>query len=287
MAAGSVAAADPLPVFVSILPQKYMVEQIGKDRVAVKVMVSPGASPATYEPKPVQMAKLAKTKIYFPIGVAFERAWLEKIAKTNPAMTIVHTDEGIDKIPMAEHGHGEEDHLHDKAHSHEDNFHQEDGLDPHIWLSPKRVMVQAGHILKGLVQADPGSKKIYTQNYTEFLKQTADLDQALSSLLLENKGMGFMVFHPAWGYFAHDYGLKMIPIEIEGKDPKPGQLKDLIQAARKKGIQIIFVQPQFSAKSATLVAREIQGQVVAADPLAYDWHQNMKNMAEKFKEALK
>jgi zinc transport system substrate-binding protein len=96
-----------------------------------------------------------------------------------------------------------------------------------------------------------------------------------------------MVFHPAWGYFAHAYGLKQVPIEIEGKEPKPAQLKELIQHTRKNDIKAVFVQPQFSTKSAELVAREIGGQVAFADPLAEDWIANLRQAADKFQSVLK
>ena len=98
-------AADRIPVFVSIVPQKYLVQQIGKDLVDVQAMVQPGANPATYEPKPKQMVELSKAKIYFAIGVPFENAWLEKIVAANPKMTVVHTDDGIEKLAMAAHHH--------------------------------------------------------------------------------------------------------------------------------------------------------------------------------------
>jgi len=100
---GWVQAADPTKVFVSILPQKYFVEQIGKDLVDVRVMVKPGTSPVTYEPKPKQLADVSKAMIYFSIGVPFEKVWLKKIAAANPQMKVVHTDHGIEKIPMAAH----------------------------------------------------------------------------------------------------------------------------------------------------------------------------------------
>jgi zinc transport system substrate-binding protein len=96
-----------------------------------------------------------------------------------------------------------------------------------------------------------------------------------------------MVFHPAWGYFAHTYGLEQVPVEVEGKAPKPAQLQALIERARQKGITVIFVQPQFSTKSAALIAKEIHGQVVFADPLAEDWQANLRQVARKFKAALK
>ncbi|MCK5723282.1 MAG: zinc ABC transporter substrate-binding protein, partial [Gammaproteobacteria bacterium] len=96
----------------------------------------------------------------------------------------------------------------------------------------------------------------------------------------------FMVFHPSWGYFADTYGLKQVAVEIEGKNPKPSQLKELIEHAKEQGIKIIFVQPQFSSKSAKLVAREIGGRVAVADPLAQDWSANLRAVAREFKGAL-
>ena len=287
-------AKTPVPVFVSIVPQQYFVQQIGKDKVDVSVMVQPGASPATYEPKPAQMVKLSQTRLYFSIGVPFETFWLDKIASANPDMTIVHTDKGIEKHPMAAHHHEKEyqaDHYDDKTKIEADHDHEDDhghaGLDPHIWLSPKLVKIQAGYMLDALATTDPENKDFYTANYTAFIKEIDALDQDLTRMLTDNAGMQFMVFHPAWGYFARDYNLKMIPIEIEGKAPKPAKLQELIAHARVEGIKVVFVQPQFSTKSAELVAKEINGQVMRANPLALDWLDNMKKMAEQFKEVLK
>ncbi len=302
---GSLEAADELPVFVSIVPQKYIVQQIGKDLVAVQVMVQPGDSPATYEPKPQQMADISTTKIYFAIGVPFEKAWLGKIAAANPNMQVVHTDHDIEKIAMvahhhhddqaeehhegehheAEHAHEKDDH-HAEA-EHEEDHHEDTGLDPHIWLSPPLVKIQARTILAALQEVDPVHRSIYEANFNAFTAQIDQLDADLKRTFAGKTGLQFMVFHPAWGYFAHTYGLKQVPIEIEGKDPKPAQLEALIQHAREYGIKVVFVQPQFSTKSAQLVAKEIGGQVAFADPLAKDWMANLRKVADKFQKALR
>lgn len=276
-------AAEPVPVFVSILPQKYFVQQIGGDRVAVEVMVQPGASPHAYEPKPRQMGALATTRAYFAIGVSFESAWLGRISAANPGMKIVHTDEGVEKIAMAD-PHAEGGHS-GEAHSREDHHHG--GLDPHIWLSPPLVKIQAGTILAALQEIDPAHREDYEANCRKFLAEVDRLDARLRTLFSGKKGLRFMVFHPAWGYFARAYGLTQLTVEIEGKDPKPAQLMALIREAREKNIRVIFVQPQFSAKSASLVAREIGGRVVDADPLAEDWMANLLSVADKFNEALR
>jgi zinc transport system substrate-binding protein len=285
--------ADQVSVFVTIAPQKYVVQQICKNLVGVQVMVPPGADPHTYEPKPKQMVAISKAKLYFAIGIEFEKANLKKIVSTNPRLKVVHTDQGIEKIPMAAHHHHdeEEDHNRNGGH-HEEGEHGEShddhgGLDPHIWLSPPLVKVQARAILSALQEIDPSHRNVYSANYKDFVSRIDELDAELRKTFAGREGLEFMVFHPAWGYFAHAYGLEQVPIEVEGKNPKPAQLKELIKHAREKGIKVIFVQPQFSAKSAEIVAREIEGQVVFADPLAEDWMANLRDVADKFKEALR
>jgi zinc transport system substrate-binding protein len=280
----SVFANNRLPVFVSIEPQKYFVSQIGRDLVDVQVMVQSGANPHTYEPKPLQMAALSKAKIYFSIGVTFENIWLNKISSTNPHLIIVHTDEKIQKIPMLTHHHHDDNgHIHreDHNHSHDSN------LDPHIWLSPPLVKIQALNIVNALQQADPVNSAKYEANYKDFIAQIDLLHIELESIFSEKEGTPFMVFHPSWGYFAQAYGLKQVPIEVEGKDPKPAQLIEIIQYAKEHDIKVIFVQPQFSTRSAQMIAKEIGGQVVSIDPLALNWAENLRQVGSIFEDILK
>jgi zinc transport system substrate-binding protein len=282
-------ADEPLQVTVSILPQKYFVEKIGGHQVAITVMVEPGAEPHVYDPKPQQMASLTKSKIYFAVGVPFEDAWLKRFAGANPGMRIVHTESGIQKLPMRvhdEHPEQPEDanqqgRLHAEAHQH-------GVLDPHIWLSPPLVMIQARNILNTFLEVDPAHKNLYEANYRQFIEEVVTLDVGFLNLFGEVAGnKEFMVFHPAWGYFAEAYGLEQIPIEVEGKEPKAADLKQLIEHARERKIKVIFVQPQFSSTSARVIAEAIGGQVVPADPMALDWTRNLREVAEKFKAALR
>jgi zinc transport system substrate-binding protein len=273
-------ADDKLPVFVSIAPQKYFVQQIGKELVNVRVMVQPGADPHSYEPRPRQMVAFSRAQLYFAIGIEFETAKLKKIIATHPQIKVVRTDRGIPKIPMA------------ATHHKEEEFHETDepghgGLDPHIWLSPPLVMVQARTILRALQDIDPTRRSVYEANYNAFISELVKLDTDLKHIFAGRHGLRFMVFHPSWGYFAHSYGLQQVAVELEGKAPKPAQLKELIQHAREDDIKIIFAQPQFSAKSAKLIAKEIDGEVAFVDPLAEDWSANLREVANKFKSALK
>lgn len=275
-------AQDKPVVFVSIVPQRFFVQQISRDLVQVEVMVQPGASPATYEPKPSQMAKLSTSAAYFAIGVPFEKVWLGRFGAINPAMKIIHTDKEIDKIAMARHSHGQAV-PEDLDHGGGDN---DLVLDPHIWLSPALVKKQASVILEGLTAIAPRHGAEFNKNYRDLLARIDQLDDRLRSSLKMAKGGRFLVFHPSWGYFAKDYGIEQVPIEIEGKSPKPAQLKEIIDHARQEDIRIVFVQPQFSAKSAKVVAAEIGGEVVFIDPLAEDWFANLLEVTEKLQSAL-
>ncbi len=282
LSAVCLAGAEPAPLsaFVSILPQKDFVERIGGPRVDVSVMVAPGASPASYEPKPRQMVGLSEADLYFAVGVPFEEAWLPKFTAANPNMRVVSTQEGIEKVPMAAHRHGEKaDHRH----------HGRDSSavrDPHIWLSPPLVLLQGRHILTALVAADPDGAATYEENFRTFAMELVDLDRRIRNLLADRSRRRFMVFHPSWGYFARAYGLEQVPVEVEGKDPKPAELQRLIRTARDEGIRAIFVQPQFSSRSAEVIADAIDGRVVEADPLAPDWADNLMAVADRFRKAL-
>jgi zinc transport system substrate-binding protein len=285
-------------VFVSILPQKYFVQQICNDLMDVEVMTLPGASPHTYEPKPSQMAALSKAKAYFAIGVPFERTWLDKFAAANPDLKIVHTDKNGEKMPMDvphrhdehEEGHGHEGREHEGGEGGEKEHGEKGGeesrdhgdivLDPHIWLSPPLVLTQSETILEALVAIDPENAETYTANHGKFASKIQSLHEELKKDFAGKEGLRFMVFHPTWGYFAREYGLVQVPAEIEGKEPKPAQLKELIEKARERDIKVVFAQPQFSTRSAELISREIGGRVVLVDPLAPDWDENIRKVAE-------
>lgn len=266
--------AEPLSTFVSILPQKYFVERIGGEHVRVSVMVGPGQSPATYAPTPKQMAEFNDAKVYFRIGVSFEAAWLGRIAKTNPGLKIVDNRARI-RLHAIEPG-SRPDHA-TKAHGH---------YDPHIWTAPPLVKVIAAQIRDTLVDLDPAHATEYRANFRHFARDLHQLQHAIwETLPKENVGR-FMVVHPSWGYFADTYGLQQIPLEQAGKEPGAKQLAQLIEQAKQENIRVIFVQQQFSRRNAEIVAQAISGKVVALDPLAEDYLQNMHLVAKSLAEAM-
>ena len=270
---------DRMVVFVSVVPQQYFVDRIGGELVDTRAMVEPGASPATYEPKPSQMAALSDAELYFSIGVAFEQVWLDKISSANADMLIIDSAKGIERLVMTD------------SHEHED----EDGhveaedvgeLDPHIWLSPSLVKVQAQNIYEALAIADPENAMIYEENLNQFLSDITILQNELTETLANAANRKFMVFHPSWGYFAEDFNLEQLAIEVGGTEPSASELADLISEAQEENIAVVFAQPEFSTKDAETIASAIDGEVILVSPLAYDWLENLREVAGSFSSAM-
>lgn len=284
-------AAPRLDVFVSIGPQKYIVEHIGAGLVEVTALVADGQNPHTFEPTPKQIARLSRARIYFGVGVDFERVWLPKIASANPSLLIAHMEEGIEKLAMsADHHEGEEDHHEGEKGETEASKrlvkdHEEGLKDPHIWLSPPLCIQMAENASRALKAALPGESARLDAALAAFSARMNALDQRIREMLSPLKQRKFMVFHPSWGYFAQRYNLIQIPIEVEGKEPGSRSLARMINAARSQQIRVIFVQKGFSDRSAQVVAQAIGGRVVALDPLAEDYAANLERTARAFVEA--
>lgn len=279
--ATSAPAAGTLRVFVSILPQAYFVERIGGARVAVDVLVGPGQSPETYAPTPRQVGALERANVYFAIGVPFERRLLAKLTGGLRDLNVVETQAGIPLRTMK------------TAHTHHDDHEHADGddahapgvevpvgtQDPHIWLDPRLVKVMATAICQELCRLDPEAAETFRRNLAAFHADLDAVDARIRALLAPLKGREFLVYHPAYGYFGDSYGLEQVPVEIEGKEASPRQLTMLIEKAKTTGARVIFVQPQFSTRSAEALAREIGGAVIPLDPLARDYLGNLETMA--------
>jgi zinc transport system substrate-binding protein len=287
---GQVAEAK-IPVFVSILPQAYFLERIGGSHVDVEVLIGAGQSPHSYEPTPQQMAKLATARAFFSIGVPVEKGVLRKIRQSHRQLVIVETQRGVPYRYLTGHDHDHGD-SHGKDHrAGEQNIPAPAGTgqktpDPHIWMAPKLVKIQARNIYEALILLDPAHKQEYASNLRAFAADLERVDARISRSLAPLNGRKMYVFHPAFGYFADAYGLIQVPIEIEGKEPGARQLSKPIDKAKKDRVKVIFVQPQFSVRSAEVVAQAIGGVVVPIDNLARDYLANLERIAAAIERGL-
>ncbi len=263
--------AEPVPVFVSILPQKYFVERIGGEHVKVEVMVNPGESPATFNPNPKKMSLLSQAKLYFSIGVPFESIWIGRIQSIHPNLSFVPLHDNTQKKVPPEHDH---------PHSH-------GAVDPHIWTSPAKVKVMAKIIKDTLSRVQPDQETLFEANLQVFINDLDALDNDIRKILAKTSHRHFMVFHPAWTYFAEDYGLEQVAIEEGGKEPGAHSIQKTIEQGKKLGIKVIFAQKQFSLSIARKIAKMIGATVYEIDPLAEDYLQNMRHTATAISGELK
>lgn len=246
--AESVTAEVPLEVVVSIPPQEWLVKQIGDESVEIEVLVAPGESPATYSPTDAQVTRLMTSQIYFRIGVPFEKGlWFDAVRQMG-RFTMVDLREGIETR----------------------------GGDPHIWLAPELLAIQAHTVAEALAQHDPNRRAFYEGRLDLFRSRMEALDQQIEGNLASFKGRPFFVFHPSWGYFAEAYGLRQVAIEIDGREPSDKQLTRLQAEAREYDITTIFVQPQIHDRSARAFAESIGGGLEILDPLAADVAANLE-----------
>jgi len=256
---GAAPADGKIMIATSIIPSGTFIEKVAGDHTRVMVMIPKGASPATYDPTPEQMVALSDAALYVKVGspLPFETKHLQNFIESNPDMQVVDASEGI---------------------SVKDN-------DPHIWNSPKNAIIMVQNIASALEVADPANATDYRANAESYTEELIALDNEITTLFSDSPESSFMIFHPAWSYFADTYAIEQIPIELEGKEPGPKQIASLITRAQEGGIHIIFTDPQFSSKSAETIAAQINGQVLPADPLAENYTENLRSFAEAVWEA--
>ena len=254
-------------IFVSILPLKYFADKIVGGSYKVEVTLPPGAGEETYSPTPKQMMMLGEASAYFSIGyLGFEQSLLENFKSTNPDLQFFITSKRIDLIKEVKE-HGDHEHL--------------QGVDPHIWSSPKNARLIALNIFNGMVQIDPTNSDTYQKNLNILLSEISKVDSTVTKLLSKATSKKFIIFHPALGYFARDYGLEQLSIEFEGKVPSPKHLQTIIAAVKSENIKCVLIQKEFDQENAVIIAKETGSKIIQIDPLDYNWPEQIISIAEK------
>lgn len=254
-------------MLVSILPQAYFVEKVGGSRVDVGILVGAGQDPHTYEVTPRQMARFGSARVYFRVGLPVEDRILRRKDLLPPDLEVVDTRAGVRLL-------------------HEGCVGPHGGADPHIWLDPGRVKIQARTIAEALSRAAPAHAEEFRANLEAFLGELEHLDRSLADKLKPFRGAKMYVFHPAFGYFCDAYGLEQVAVEAEGKEPSPRELAGLIERARRDGVKALFVEPQFAAADAKTMAGAIGADLITVDPLPRDYPRELERLAEALADAL-
>jgi zinc transport system substrate-binding protein len=243
-------------ITVSIAPFKYFVEQIAGNDFTINVMVPPGANPHVYEPFPEQINRLRRSVGYISNGyLGFELTWMDRFYETNKTMKRLSLGDKISPLVSAHHGDGNDN----------------EGTDPHYWVSPACGIIIATSVKEYLCELNPSQASIYETNFQNLILKIREMEREAQKLFSGDIDKSFMIFHPNLGYLARDFGLEEIPVEFEGKEPPPSRMKDLIDMAREKNLKTIFVQREYDTKNARAIADEIGADLTVIDPLSEDW----------------
>ncbi|CAM2793382.1 metal ABC transporter solute-binding protein, Zn/Mn family [Helicobacter burdigaliensis] len=259
--------AKPI-VSVSIPPQAYFVKQIAKDSVEINILIAPNSDEHNFDFKLQDALKLSKSDLFFRANMDFENTMLDKFQNLFSNLTLVDTNANITLLSPSNH------------HSHHH-------FDPHTWLDPNCVKIQAKNILEALSQKYPQNKEFYQANYLNFIKELEALDSHIKTTLTPLKTRQFIVYHPSWSYFAKAYDLVQLPVEINGKEPKPKELLELIKKAKENNIKAVFVQPGFPKNATETLAKELDAKVVQINHLSRDWKNELLKTTQSLADSLK
>lgn len=255
---------DKFTVAVSIPPQAEYVEKICGNNAEVITMIPAGASAETYELTAKEIAAFSKADVYFTIGVAAEENGI--LPHVSKDTKVVNSETAVSQVyPDLKIGHER---------------------DPHIWLSPKRAVVIVEKIAEELCAADKENAEIYSKSAKAYIEELEKVDGEIKNLLQSKQGKPFFVFHPAFQYFADDYGLKMYALEKHGAEATAKDLISLAKTAKEMGVKTVFCQEETSRKQAEIFAEEIRGKVQILKPLSKNYITNLKEMANLIAKAI-
>ena len=257
---------EPL-ISVTIEPQRYFVEQIAGETFQVNCLTPSGQSPETYDPTPQQLMDVGRSVAYFRIGyIGFEQAWMPRLEEQNPQMQVFDLSAGMELIEDPE--------------THEAEGHHHGAIDPHVWTSFGGARAIAANVRDALTALAPEHQALYQQRYDSLMVDMAQTETEVRQMLAPLRGTAFIIYHPALTYFAHEFGLTQLCIELDGKEPSPAQLATLIETAREQQVRVVFIQQEFDQKNAELIAEETGCRLVRINPLAYDWKEGMVQLAK-------
>lgn len=262
-------------VLVSIPPYIYFVKKIAMDSVETICLVPEGSNPHLFEPTPRQVQGVYESKVWISLGEAFEKKITSTLKNNHKDLTVVDLSK---LVPLDHNAHSCSCGHHHKHENHE-------SLDLHIWMSPKLAQKQAFAIEQALSQAFPEQSDLFKKNLDVFLTELNEIDNEISSILSPFKNQAVLVSHPAFGYFCKDYGLEQISIEIEGKEPRPKDISNILDKAKNSQVRVVIIQEQHNNKGALAIANELKIPVFNTDPYSSEYSETLLSISKQIAKA--
>lgn len=252
----------PLPAAasftMSVAPLRAICLEIASRAEDCELLLRPGVSPHTYEPRPQDVRALSRTKALFFVSPLLD-GWASKlpISKRFAVIEWLPKDFQLTLMHADGHDHG----FHDK--------HQGVSVDPHFWLDPLAVQAILPRFVAAFCEQEPVACKSYQAKATRFAAELANLNTEIATLLNPVKGAALLVYHPFLGYFVNRYGFRQVAaIEPSpGKEPTPRFLKDTVALVKKSKAKIIVVSPEIQPRAVNTVAEAAGLKVIVMDDL--------------------
>ncbi|MBO7300829.1 MAG: zinc ABC transporter substrate-binding protein [Tidjanibacter sp.] len=234
-----------------------MKEIVSSDYQVVTLLPS-GATPESYSPTARQIAALSDAEFVFSVGMlTFEQELMQRVGNKGVA-NVVNVNKGIELIA------GGCNHDHSEAHSH----HHHHSVDPHIWMSPRGLVQIVDNIAQALMVKHPDSVH-YKANSESLMAKLTGRAEAYGEVL-KSAPKEFLIYHPALGYFAHEYGLEQIALENEGKNPTPNALAKIVDKVQAEGIEELLYQQEYPLDVVKPIAEILGVNLVEINPLCAD-----------------
>lgn len=254
-------------LFVGITPYEFAVKSLVGDSYAVETLIKEGQNAHSFSPTPKQIHRLSKATIYFSSGLEFEKSLIPRIKKLNPKVKIIDLSSVVKKrfLDPSSHGASCSEHNHS-------------GDDPHIWLSPRLFEKQVETMATALIKSDSTLKESVEANLQGFKHANDSLIGTLQKQLAPLSGGTIYVYHPAFGYFTDEFNLIQKAIETGGKEPSAKELQRLVGEIKEHKVSVLFVQKQYSKKSAEVIAKEANCRVVPINPMPSDYFSDLQSL---------
>lgn len=242
-------------VLVTTAPYATFTQRIAGDLVKKEILVPPGTNPHIYEPTPKQIQKILDVRIWFRLGESIEARVAEAMQERNPNLVEIDLTKGFGLIDEGE-----------------------EGLDRHLWLSPKLAIEQSKVMAQTLQDIYPEHKEKFQEGLDKLVNDLEILDQELTLQLAPIKGQAMLVSHPAFGYFCQEFGLQQLSVEVEGKDPLPQDISHMLEVAKKNTVRAVFILPEYNNKGAILIAEKLGLPVYEIDPYSENYFETMRTL---------
>lgn len=283
-------------IAVSFDSYKRIAEEIVGDDYEIISLLPPGSDPEMFDPDMATMKALERADLYLTTNsLGFETQVGDRIRLNYPDLETVDISEGINLIM---HTHGiasasgqSSKHVEECGHEHGRGEAHVAG-DPHLLSSWSNASVIARNI--GLAVAENALRAGDSDASERYLSNTSMLQTSFDSIYVEtaerlthagiiNEG-SFVVMHPSLSYYARDYGLSQIPLEMDGKEATPRQLEERLKIASESNPLVLFYdmgQPEAKA-------REIAGSLgIEAYPVSMTGYDFMEQVEEVTNKLLK